>query len=354
VPITGRATQAIARMCFKFDDEAMERCTDSVTTSLNLQFGALCDNRIYATGPNACTAQNGQRTGRLYFRNEGNVPLSYSARYRPYIYTGSRCGDGGVASSDFIFDNVPVPDGGVPMDLSTSTVSLPLNEQVARPWESMPVGITYRASSGCRDEAADQAQILWTRQDPPTTMPPRMPATLFATLSGTSLLPSAKAKTQNIGQQGQPADVPFTVPISVELVTNEGLAPLTLTSVEMWEELPAFLPDGGSYDGGGPEGGILSPCNPASPAYEFSDCARFQWAPGQSPAQLLPVTLDGGAAPGSPSQATVGRLFVGCLADGGSCPPATTRYKVIAVVNTTDPYAPRVAVPIIAWVKFLP
>ena len=354
VPITGRATQALPRMCFKFDDEAMERCTDQISHSLTVPFGALCDNRIYATGPNACTAQNGQRKGKLYFRNEGNIPIAYSARYQPYLYSGSRCGDGGVAQSDFIFDNVPVPDGGVPMDLTTNTMNLPMNEMVARPWESMPIGITYRASSGCRDEAADQARILWTRQDPATTMPIRAPGTLLATLTGTSILPSAKPKTVNIGQAGQPTDVPLGMPIPVELVTNEGLAPLTLNSVELWEELPAYLPDGGTYDGGGPEGGLLSMCNPASTTYEFSDCARFQWAPGQSPAQLLPVTLDGGRMPGNPSQATVGRLFIGCLNDGGSCPPNATRYKVIAIVNTSDPYAPRVAVPIITWVRFLP
>lgn len=353
VPISGRATQALPRMCFKFDDEATERCTDQISHQLPLQFGALCDNRIYATGPNACTAQNGQRKGKLYFRNEGNVPLAYSALYRPYTHGASRCPDGGIPSSDFTFDNVPVPDGGVPMDLSMTKTDLPTSEAVPRPWESMPINITYRATSGCRAEAADQAQILWTRQDPATTVPIRVPGSLFATLSGTSLLPSAQPKTQNIGQQGQPTDVPLSAPIPVELVSNQGLAPLTLNSVELWEELPAYLPDGGTYDGGGPEGGLLSMCNPASTTYEFSDCARFQWAPGQSPAQLLPITLDGGGS-GMPSVATVGRLYVGCLTDGGSCPPNATRYKVIAIVNTSDPYAPRVAVPIITWVRYLP
>ena len=348
VPITGRATQALPRMCFKFDDTGVETCTDQITTNLNVQFGALCDNRIYATGPGACTPQTGQRSGKLYFRNEGNVPLDFSVRYRPYIYGGARC-DGGVPTSDFVFSNVPVPDGGLPMDLSMSTTSLPAMESDPRPWETAPITVTYRAASACPDEAAEQAQVLWTRQNST-----HMPGTLFATLSGSSLLPAAKAKTVNIGQPGQPADVPLTTSIPVELVTNEGAAPLTLNSVELWEEFPAFLPDGGTYDAGGPEGGILSMCNPASPTYEFSDCARFQWVPGQSPAMLLPVTLDGGRMAGNPSQATIGRMFVGCLADGGSCPPATTRYKVIAVVNTSDPYAPRVVVPIIAYVRYLP
>ena len=68
---------------------------------------------------------------------------------------------------------------------------------------------------------------------------------------------------------------------------------------------------------------------------------------------VLPVTLDGGGTPGNPSQAVVGKLFVGCYADGGGCPPNIQPYRVIAIVNTSDPYAPRVMVPITAIVQGL-
>lgn len=158
----------------------------------------------------------------------------------------------------------------------------------------------------------------------------------------------------NLGQASQPADVPLAAPIPVNLVANIGDGPLTLTAVQLWEELPAYLPDGGQQDGGGPTGGILSACNPSSPSYDFSDCSRFVWAPGASPADLLPLTLDGGASPSTPSLRPLGRLFIGCLADGGSCPPVVTRYRVYALVSTSDPYVPQLLVPITAYVRYLP
>ncbi|MBL8956162.1 MAG: choice-of-anchor D domain-containing protein, partial [Myxococcaceae bacterium] len=253
VPITGRGTQSLPRMCFKLDDQPMERCTDQVISSLDVPFGPLCDNFIYGNdgGPNACTAQSGQRSGTLYFRNEGNVPVQFSVRYRPYLAAGTRC-PGLPAHSDFVFSNVPVPDGGAPGDFNAPTVSLPLNEMVVKPWETTPVRITYRASSRCPDEIAEQAQVLWTRQGDQRT-----PGTLFMVLSGSSLLPAAKAKTLTLGQQGLPASVPLANPISMELVTNEGVAPLNVTAVQLMEELPFYLPDGGQADGGGPGGGLL-------------------------------------------------------------------------------------------------
>jgi hypothetical protein len=203
-------------------------------------------------------------------------------------------------------------------------------------------------------EAADQAIVFWTRRDPPATMPLRNPSTLYLTMNGTSRLPAARAKPVNLGSMNQPADVPLRMPLNVELVTNQGDAPLTVNSVELWEELPAYLPDGGTYDAGGPEGGLLVQCNAASMNNPFSECSRFSWAPMGDPATLLPVTLDGGATPQMPSQQVIGRMFVGCLADGGSCPPAITRYHVYAVVSTLDPYASCVTVPVQAWVRYLP
>ncbi|MBL8956362.1 MAG: hypothetical protein JNK82_36650, partial [Myxococcaceae bacterium] len=93
---------------------------------------------------------------------------------------------------------------------------------------------------------------------------------------------------------------------------------------------------------GGPGGGLLQACNPSSPAFPDSDCSRFQWATGPN----LPQTLDGGGG-----MTTIGSMFVGCYADGGSCPPAATAYRIVFRVTTSDPYATTVDVPFVAWVR---
>ncbi len=123
---------------------------------------------------------------------------------------------------------------------------------------------------------------------------------------------------------------------------------MSINQVSLWEELPCLLPDAGTYDGGGPTGGCLSLCDMSN---EMSACSKFNWAPdGGDPATLLPIALDAG--PGA--QATVGSLFVGCLADGGSCPIAVTKLLVYAIVSTSDPYASQVTVPITAYVQYTP
>jgi hypothetical protein len=182
---------------------------------------------------------------------------------------------------------------------------------------------------------------VWTRQDPIGTT--HLPQTLLMTLTGGSLLPAAKPKPVNLGQQNAPDAVPFSSPIDVQLVTNEGQAPLTLTAVNLYEEVSCVLADGGMTDGG-----CLSSCATAA---ANSPCNGFIWADGGIPSQLLPVTLDGGANAGMPSERTVGKLFVGCAANDGSCPTAITHLKVFAVVQTSDPYASTVAVPLNAWVQ---
>jgi hypothetical protein len=76
-----------------------------------------------------------------------------------------------------------------------------------------------------------------------------------------------------------------------------------------------------------------------------SDCSRFNWVSGPT----VPATLDGGGG-----TATLGRMQIGCHADGGSCPTSPTRYRVIFRVSTSDPYAPLVDVPVVAYVRFIP
>jgi hypothetical protein len=322
VPLHGHGTQALPQMCFKFDDTMMEQCTSQTVTNLAITYGALCDNNLFA-----CAAA-GQRRGALYFKNVGNVPVKYSVRYTPYPYSGGRC-DGGTAVNDFTFDNVN-PDGGPTMPLDQPTTSLPNALSDPMPWQTTPIGITYRATSRCISEGADQATVVWTRQDPVGTT--HLPQTLLATFTGQSLLPDAKPKPVNIGQQNNPASVPFGNPLGVELVTNQGEAPLTVTAVELYEQLG---------DGG------LSSCAGSMSA----NCQGFIWADGGVPSQLLPVTLDGGANPGMPSQQVIGKLFIGCVTNDGTCPTAITHLQVTAVVSTSDPYAPTVNVPLNAYVQ---
>lgn len=336
VPLKGRGTQALPQMCFKFDDTGMENCTDQTVTTLNLSFGSLCDNNLFT-----CAPMTGERSGTLYFKNVGNVPVKYSAQYRPYPYAAARCDGGFAPHSDFTFANVPSPDGGAPMPFDMATSSLPMMATDPMPWQTTPIAVSYRATSRCTGEGADQATVVWTRQDPLGST--HMPQTLLLTLTGGSLLPAAKPKPVNIGQANAPAAIPFTTPISVELVTNEGQAPLTLTAVDLYEEVGCALADGGMSDGG-----CMSSCATAG---MNSPCKGFIWADGGVPSQLLPVTLDGGANAGTPSQKVIGKLFVGCAADDGSCPTMITHLKVFAVVSTSDPYASTVAVPLNAYVQ---
>jgi hypothetical protein len=328
VPLMGRGTQALPQMCFKFDDLGMEQCTDQTTTTLNVVFGSLCDNNLFT-----CAGMSGQRTGTLYFKNVGNVPVKYSATYTPYPYSNPRCDAGMPPHSDFTFANVP-DDGGAPMPVNMATSSLPMMASDPMPWQTTPIAVGYRATSRCTSEGADQATVVWTRQDPIGTT--HLPQTLLMTLTGGSLLPAAKAKPVNIGQANAPAAIPFNLPLGVELVTNEGQAPLTLTSADLFE------------DCGMTDGGCLNSCANADAG---ANCKGFIWADGGIPSQLLPVTLDGGANAGMPSQKVIGKLFVGCAANDGSCPTAVTHLKVYAVVQTSDPYAPTVTVPLNAYVQ---
>jgi hypothetical protein len=203
------------------------------------------------------------------------------------------------------------------------------------PWQTTPIHVTYRATSRCPGEGADQATVIWTRQDPIGVNHP--PQTLLMTLSGTSLLPAAKPVSINIGAQSFPSTAPVFQP--VELVTNEGAGPLTLSAVALYDEVGCVLSDGGMTDGG-----CLSSCATSSSA----NCKGFGWLDGGAP--VLPVWLDAGVP--MPTKQVLGQLWVGCPAAGDpSCPTTVTNLRIIAVVTTNDPYASQVQVPVTAWVQ---
>ena len=349
VPITGRGTSSDPRLCWQFDDSPMESCTSMTSTTLDVDFGGLCDNVLFGAdaGGNACTLMNGVRTGHFYVRNDGTIPVKYTTRVLPQVPANLSCDGGAVSPSDFVFANAP--DGGG--QYTTPTVSVPNTEADPKPWESSPVTVTYRANSHCRAEASDQAQLFWTRQGEPIT---RTPSTIVMTLTGKSRLPAAKDSPLNLGTQAQPVNVPFATSVPFTGVINQGNAPLTVRQLRLYEEIFVQDVDGGNIDGGGPRGGFFQACNPASSTFLDSDCARFNWDPvAGNPAVLLPLVLDAGS-PQAPASATIGKLFVGCYPDGGSCPTSQTKYRVYAVIDTSDPYAAQLIVPLEAWVRLPP
>lgn len=340
VPLSGRGVQAIAKMCFKFDDSGLETCADATNVAVTVAVGSLCDNALYG-GPDAgalrCTTATGQRSGKLYYRNDGNFPVRYSLQYQPLPSASGRC-DGGSAPSDFTFSNAPVQsDGGQPATYSVATVQLPAQVTDAKPWESAKVSVTYRATSRCREDVADVAQILWSRQGEPVGTT-RAPGTMFLTLSGKSQLPRGLSADMGYGSQGSPATVPFSQDFIGAV--NAGDAPLVISAVELWEELPNVFADAGVPDAGGPTGGIFQLCG----SNQNSDCARFAWTTdGGDPNLRVPLVIDAGSAT-TPAQAVLGRLIFApngsgaCVNNGVACP--NQLYKIYAVIRTNDPYAP--------------
>lgn len=336
VPVTGRGIRAIPQLCFRYTGAGTEQCTEMNVpnppgiASMSIQLGSYCDNFISPRGTDGgCTAQNGERTGEIYLRNSGNVPVSFSGTWRQNANVKT-CGDAGVSPPDFTFSNAP--DAGA-IQFNTATSALPGNVNDPRPWESAPVVVKYAPTSRCLDEAADLASIQLARQGEPLGTN-RTPTAIILLLSGSSALPNA-----------QPSDVSVTA-TRVQLpralpfvgVINPGSAPVTLNSVELMEELL----DAGAGDG--PNGGVLVSCSGA-PA--TSQCARFAWAPGGNPNTNAPITLpasDGGSTP------AIGTLLFGpdggYSADGGVdcvfsvCP--NFQYTIYGVTQTSDPYHPRV------------
>ncbi len=335
IPIKGKSTFALPKMCFKRDGTGTEVCADINSNSVSIMGGAFCDNRV---SPVPCGVDGGF-SGKLYLKNEGNFPVSYSLQWDALPYSTARC-DGGSTTSDFSFSNAPVlTDGGRVLKFSEPTFKLPLDPNAAKPWETAPVTVTYRASSQCRDDGADQARLLWTRQPQldagEASGSNRMPGTLFMTLNASSQLPHADPSNWSCGTAGSPATLPCEAPFFG--VNNGGDAPLKVLKVEIWQE---FNPSFG--DGGGPNGGIFQICDPLNPS---GDCAAFTWknVDGGNPNQLAPHKIGPTTNPMNPTQVQIGRLAFGeaCL-DGGltSCP--NTPFRVYAVITTDDPYSPTV------------
>lgn len=197
-------------------------------------------------------------------------------------------------------------------------MKLPTSVAEAKPWETAPLAVTYRARSACKGgDDSDIATVLWNRQgEPAGTM--RKPNSLVATLTGSSILPAP-----------EPNGVTFTGnsprPQDVTLVSNTGDGPVRLLGAALWQ----------SSDGG------LVPDEPCATATGGS-CQYFSWVSGPT----LPVLLEGTNVPGGRVQKLVGRLAFGTAeADGGYTPPGQPQ-RVFAVVETSDPYAPKVNVPI--------
>lgn len=326
LPITGKGIAATPKLCFKFDDSAFESCTDgTVGMPLNVNFGPLCDGRVYP--PDAglnCELDGGAiayaRPGRFYVRNEGNTPVSYTLG----ITAGntSRC-DGG-ATIDFEYANAPMlADGGSQASFMIPTSKLPNAVTDPTPWETAPVAVTYRARSACRGgDDSDLSTIIWTRQGEPlgTT---RAPGTMLATLTGASILSNP-----------EPFPITFTgnrpLPIDARLVSNTGDGPVRLLSVSLQQ----------SSDGG------TTPDTDCA-SVDAGPCTFFTWVDGPT----LPVLLEGTNVPSDPVDKLIGRIAYGVwtidpTTDAGFYQPPSQTQRIWAVVNTSDPYEPVVNVPI--------
>lgn len=340
VPINGRTIQALPKLCFKQDGFGTETCADIAVNSANLPLGSYCDTRLFPGCP------DGGFTGKVYLKNEGNFPVSYSMSWNSLPYGSLRC-DGGSTGSDFVFSNSAVlADGGRATVTSEATVKLPMNVTDAKPWETTPVSVSYRATSRCREDAADQARIVWTRQGDPTGTT-RMPGTLFMTMSAASQLPRAVTSDWSCGTSSSPASVPCSAPFFG--VNNAGDAPLKVNAVELWEEFPST--DAG-IDAGGPNGGFFQPCSANTPG-SGSPCDAFVWlrsldggtADGGDPNQYAPHTLAASTNPSLPTQKQLGVLTFGpagrgCVDAGAACP--NQPYRIYAVITTDDPYSVQV------------
>lgn len=327
VPLKGHGVQALPRLCFKYDDSALESCTDQTTTSLTVNFGKFCDANLFPPdgGASTCLLVDGGtpgygRTAKLYFRNEGNTPVAYSLQYDSKKGTGC---DGG-SSIDFVFSNAPhLADGGLQPSWTEATVKLPNAATDPKPWETAPVSLSYAPRSRCLNDAADSAQLVWSRQGEPLGTN-RPPSTLLLLLSGGSMLPN-----------GQPQDISLTgsLPVTEDVLgVNKGDAPLTITGATLMQGALLTLADGGTSRG-------LTPgevCTPSS----TDACAVFAWAAGANPNASLPVRL-----PGTTDQAVPVTKLLGKITFGGpdaGVPQSGRVYTVFAVLQTDDPYRPQV------------
>lgn len=333
LPLRGRGVMALPKMCFRMEGSGMEQCTDPTAgvTSLQVRFPATCDSLLFPPDsglPSACPEAETERRGQLYFINEGNVPVAYSLEFKPFPYSGKdRCDAGTPPMVDFTFSNAPTqPDGGTPLTFTEGTVKLPAQPGDPRPWETLPVTLTYRARSRCREEATDLAQVLWVRQGEPIS---RAPSLLVLTADGTSKLPRAVSSDWNCGSVGSGQGTPCKS--AFYGANNVGNAPLQITQVELWEELP--------------DGGLFQPCDAGS----TGDCVAFAWDPvdGGDPNQYAPHGLPAATSPSQPTQRPIGVMVFapnglspdgGCFNPGYACP--NRLYRAYAKIHTDDPYDP--------------
>jgi hypothetical protein len=320
VTVRGKAIEAVPKICFKFDDSPMEGCADRANTMLQFPFGSLCDNRLYpADGGVRCTGADGgvvasSRAGRLYVRNEGNTPVSYS--FTVNLLAGGRC-DAGVGV-DFEFSNAPSPDAGrfnVPTFKLPNLVTDPRGQLG---WEAPPVNVVYRPTSRCRDDGADQVQIFWSRQNEPIGAATRQPQAAVLILTGQSLLPRGVTSDINITLSGQVTSVTQ----GYNGLSNIGDAPLTIRAAQLWQAM--FLPDGGT----GTE--PFEECLPGA----GGACRFFWWATPPT----LPTTLGGTPQPNMPVSRVLGQIGFGQQDGGTVAPQVGTAYRIYAVFETDDPY----------------
>ncbi|MBM4778420.1 MAG: choice-of-anchor D domain-containing protein [Archangiaceae bacterium] len=317
VNVRGKAIEAVPKVCFKFDDSPMESCADRATTMLQFPFGSLCDNRLFPPdGGQRCNSADGgsaasSRSGRLYVRNEGNTPVQYA--FNLNLLAGGRCDAG--TGIDFEFSNAPSPDAGRFM---VSTAKLPNQVSDPKPWETAPVNVTYRPTSRCRDDAADQVQIFWTRQGEPIGNATRQPQAIVMVLNGQSLLPRGVTSDLNISLSGQVTSVTQ----NYNGLSNIGDAPLTIRTAQIWQA--SFLADGGT----GTE--PFEECLPGA----GGACRFFWW----STPPTLPTTLAGATTPSMPVNRVLGQIGFGQQDGGTVAPQVGTPYRVFAVFETDDPY----------------
>lgn len=313
VPVTGRGTRAIPRLCFQFTGQGTETCTDVVpvggsSAGVNIPFGALCDNTITDGG---CTALDGTKAGTLTLRNEGNVPLTYTGDWRQNLNPKS-CGDAGFSRPDFQFSNSP--DAGA-QKFVTGTAGVPMAATDPKPWQTAPVTVSYSANSRCVEEAADSAAVFLATQSSGHLI------LMSVNFSGASALPDAEPSdlTANVSKTQLPAA------LGVVGAVNRGTAGFTVNLVTLHEV--------------GADGGVGQDCAVTLPT---SACDRFAWSPdGGDPNLRTPIYVgpdDGGVTP------IVGVLLFGPDAGTdctlGVCP--NTAYELRAVIQTSDPYHPTV------------
>jgi hypothetical protein len=318
VPVSGHGVVAIPRLCVKFAGTGLEQCASQANPNPSLNFGALCDSAIFPNdgGPTPCVGVDGgpvdwQQAAQFYVRNEGNFPIGYTIRFDTWL--GGRC-DGG-AVNDFAFGNAPASaDGGT---LSTWTQ---LTTSLAAASETPHVDVVYAASSHCGADTADQATITWLRSGEDAGSA-RQPQVLTLIFTGQSLLPGAT--TEDNSYNGTPQHG-----MDVYGAGNAGGAPLRISHIALWQA--EFLD-------GGLRGSVpFEECDAGS----SGDCVMFAFDPLDNPNSVLPVMLAGTPDPNVKSRRRLGSLVFG--PDAGMPPQSGKEYRVFGVVDTGDPYKPKV------------